>query len=67
MSKQSSDAIQQKAERLARTRAALNDAKRGRLIDGESVLAWVASWGTENESIPRFFQTRSVVPTSDDL
>lgn len=61
---QSSDAIQKKAARLARTRDALVDARRGRLIDGELILEWVASWGTENEK--PVSQTRSVIPTSDD-
>ena len=64
MLRQSSEATQIKAVRLARTRDALVDARRGRLIDGKLILGWVASWGTENEK--PFSHIRSVIPTSDD-
>jgi predicted transcriptional regulator len=30
----------------------LADAKAGRLVDGESVMSWLASWGTDNELPP---------------
>ena len=50
MQEHSSDAIQKKAACLARSRDALNDVKRGRLIDGESVMTWIRSWGRPDES-----------------
>ncbi len=31
------------------TLEALEDVKNGRVIDGEEVLAWIESWGTDNE------------------
>ncbi|MBL4660169.1 MAG: CopG family ribbon-helix-helix protein [Alcanivoracaceae bacterium] len=31
------------------TLEALEDIKNGRVIDGEEVLTWIESWGTENE------------------
>lgn len=37
------------AKRLAETQEALDDVEHGRLVDGDAVMAWVASWGEENE------------------
>ncbi len=34
------------------TVAGLEDIKAGRVIDGDKVLAWMKSWGTENELPP---------------
>jgi len=38
-----------RARRLAQTREALAELDAGDLIDGDEVLAWVASWGTDHE------------------
>jgi len=67
MQEHSSDVIQKKAACLARTRAALNDVDRERLIDGKLVLAWVSSWGTENEkSLPIDANEMAVKPVRID-
>jgi putative addiction module CopG family antidote len=42
----------EEAERWRDTLEALEDVKAGRLIDGERVDAWLASWGTEHELEP---------------
>ena len=34
------------------TREALAELEAGQVVDGEEVLAWVDSWGTENEREP---------------
>ena len=40
------------AERMdAETRAALVQAERGEVIEGEVVLNWLASWGTDQEKL----------------
>ena len=40
------------ARRLEETREALADLEEGRLIDGEAVMDWLESWGSENEKAP---------------
>ena len=41
-----------KAERLAQTREALEDIEMGRVIDGQEVMDWLESWGSDTESSP---------------
>ena len=38
--------------RLERSRKALNQLEAGQVIDGDEVMAWLASWGTDKESNP---------------
>ncbi len=38
--------------RYEETQEALNDLDAGRLVDGDEVLAWLDSWGSDNESEP---------------
>ncbi len=38
--------------RLEETRQALAELDAGDLVDGEEVLAWLESWGTEHEADP---------------
>ncbi len=40
---------EQKAIRYRETLEALEDVKAGRLVDGEEVLNWMESWGTDDE------------------
>ena len=40
---------EQKAIRYRETLEALEDVKAGRLVDGEEVLEWMESWGTDDE------------------
>jgi len=40
------------AQMLKETREAMDDVTAGRLLDGEEVMAWVESWGTDNELEP---------------
>lgn len=37
------------AKRLAETQEALEDIKAGRLMDGDKVMSWLDSWGTDAE------------------
>lgn len=53
------DAVREYLEReeqrvgcLEDTKAALSEVEAGDLIDGEEVLAWLDSWGTEQEREP---------------
>lgn len=39
-------------QRWQDTLEALEDIRMGRIIDGDKVHAWLASWGTEKESLP---------------
>ncbi len=41
-----------KAQRLEETREALADIKAGRVVDGEKVLEWLDTWGSDNEQAP---------------
>ena len=41
-----------RARRLAETRQALSEVKEGQLIEGDEVLDWLDSWGTEDEKAP---------------
>lgn len=43
------DAEQVRLKRLAETQAALDEAARGQLIDGDAVMDWLDTWGTDNE------------------
>lgn len=43
---------ERKAQMLEETRLALNDIKAGRVLDGEDVMDWLESWGTEMEKDP---------------
>jgi predicted transcriptional regulator len=38
-----------KQQKLEETKEGLADIQAGRVVDGEEVMAWLASWGTENE------------------
>jgi predicted transcriptional regulator len=41
-----------RARRLAETRQALAEVDKGQLIEGDEVLDWLDSWGTEDEKAP---------------
>ena len=41
-----------RTRRLAETRQALAEVKEGQLIEGDEVLDWLDSWGTEDEKTP---------------
>ena len=41
-----------KAERLAQTREALEDVDMGRVVDGQQVMDWLDSWGSDTEKSP---------------
>lgn len=43
---------ERKAQMLEETRQALADIKAGRVVDGEEVMDWLESWGTESEKAP---------------
>lgn len=54
------DAVNQYVERidrnekiLAETRQALSDIESGKVVDGDEVMAWIESWGSENEMIAK--------------
>jgi len=38
--------------RLERTRKALDQVESGQVVDGDEVMAWIASWGSDKESNP---------------
>jgi predicted transcriptional regulator len=42
----------QEAQRWADTLDALEDVRKGELVDGDQVSQWLASWGRENELTP---------------
>jgi predicted transcriptional regulator len=41
-----------RVKRLEETKAALGELEAGKLIDGDEVLAWLDSWGTDHERQP---------------
>ena len=41
-----------KQKRKEATREALEDYKAGRVIDGDKMMEWIESWGTDNEKEP---------------
>lgn len=43
---------ERKAQILEETREALADIKAGRVVDGEEVMDWLESWGTDQEQAP---------------
>lgn len=43
---------ERKTHRLAETREALAEADAGQLLEGDAVLDWLDSWGTDNEKQP---------------
>jgi len=43
------DCIDRKEKLLVETRQALSDIESGKVIDGDEVMAWIESWGSENE------------------
>lgn len=43
---------ERKSTMLEETREALADIKAGRVIDGEEVMGWLESWGTDAEKAP---------------
>ncbi len=45
---------EQEARMLAETYEALEDVNRGELVDGDEVMKWLKSWGSENEKPPSF-------------
>jgi len=38
--------------RLERTREALDQVEAGQVVDGDEVMAWIDSWGSDKESRP---------------
>ena len=38
--------------RLERTRKALDQVEAGQVVDGDEVMSWIASWGSDKESRP---------------
>ena len=44
------DCIDRKERMLVETRQALSDIESGKVIDGDEVMAWIESWGSENEN-----------------
>jgi predicted transcriptional regulator len=38
--------------RLERTQNALDQVEAGQVVDGDEVMAWITSWGTDKESKP---------------
>lgn len=38
--------------RLERTRKSLDQVEAGQVVDGDEVMAWIASWGTDKETQP---------------
>jgi predicted transcriptional regulator len=38
--------------RIERTRKALDQVEAGQVVDGDEVMAWIASWGTDKETQP---------------
>lgn len=40
------------AERLERTKMALDQVDTGQVVDGDEVMQWIASWGSDNEKRP---------------
>jgi len=38
--------------RIERSRKALDQVEAGQVIDGDDVMAWIASWGADKESSP---------------
>lgn len=43
---------EERLQRLEGTRAALAKLEAGELVDGDAVLAWLDSWGTDHEHAP---------------
>ena len=43
---------EERLQRLEDTRAALAELDAGELVDGEEVLSWLDSWGTDHEREP---------------
>lgn len=43
---------ERKAKLLEETQLALADVEAGRVVDGEDVMDWLESWGTEDEKEP---------------
>ena len=41
-----------RTQRLAETRQSLAEVDKGQLIEGDEVLDWLDSWGTEDEKAP---------------
>ena len=38
--------------RIERSRNALDQVEAGQVVDGDEVMAWIASWGSDKESSP---------------
>lgn len=43
---------ERQARMLEETQEALADVKAGRIVDGDAVMEWLDSWGTEEERTP---------------
>lgn len=43
---------ERKAQMLEETRQALSDIQAGRVVNGEEVMGWLESWGTDVETTP---------------
>jgi len=43
---------ERKAERLVQTREALEDIEMGRVVNGQEVMSWLDSWGSDMEKSP---------------
>ena len=41
--------IDRKEKMLAETRQALSETESGKVVDGDEVMAWIESWGSDNE------------------
>lgn len=41
--------IDRKEKMLAETRQALSEIESGNVVDGDEVMAWIESWGSDNE------------------
>lgn len=39
-------------ERLGRTKIALEQVEAGQIVDGDEVMQWIASWGSQKEKRP---------------
>ena len=46
--------IDRKEKMLAETRQALSEIESGKVVDGDEVMDWIESWGSDNEkSVPQ--------------
>lgn len=43
---------EQQVRRLQRTEAALDQLEAGQVVNGDEVMEWVATWGSDDEKLP---------------